>query len=126
MTIDEQLERTHHMFCGVNDGWRVTFCGYDVDINLDPQIYFTHMKKILQEITTFCLQWPYGVSRIVINCQLTEHSLILDRLKYIKQLTKNLEWMDELLHYLPHKKVIYDFSNIFVAFPLRMLQRQYT
>lgn len=36
LTIDEQLERTHHMFCGINDGWRVTFCGYNVDINLDP------------------------------------------------------------------------------------------
>ena len=83
------------------------------------------MKRISQEITAFCLQWPYGISKIVINYQLTEYSLILARLKYVKQLTKSLEWMDELLHYLPHKKVIYDFSNTFVAFPFRTLQRQY-
>ena len=55
MTIDEQLERTHDMFCGINNGWRVTLCGCDVDINLDPQIYFTHMERISQEITAFCL-----------------------------------------------------------------------
>ena len=46
MPIDEQLERTHDMFCSINDGWRVTLCRYDADINLDPQIYFTHMKRI--------------------------------------------------------------------------------
>ena len=123
MPIDEQLERTHDMFCGINNGWRVTLCGYDADINLDPQIYFTHMERISQEITTFYLQWPYGIPRIVINCQLTEYSLLLARLKYVKQLTKSLEWMNELLHHLPHKKVIYDFSNTFVAFPPRTSQR---
>ena len=84
MTINEQLEQTHHMFYGVNDGWRVTFCGYNVEINLDPQIYFTHMEKTLQKITTCYLQWPYRVLRIIIDCQLTEYSLILARLKYIK------------------------------------------
>ena len=36
MTINEQLERTHNMFCGINNGWRVILYGCDVDINLDP------------------------------------------------------------------------------------------
>ena len=46
MTINEQLERTHNMFCGINNGWRVTLCGCDAYINLDPQIYFTYMERI--------------------------------------------------------------------------------
>ena len=101
------------------------FCGYDVDINLDPQVYFTHMKRISQEITTFCLQWPYGIPRIVIKCQLTEYSLRLAKLKYVKELTKSLEWIDEILQHLPHNKVIYDFSDTFVAFPPRTSQQHY-
>lgn len=68
MTIDEQFTKTYDMFCRINNGWTITLCGYDADINLDPQIYFTHMERISQEITTFCLQWPYGIPRIVINC----------------------------------------------------------
>jgi len=43
------------------------------------------MDKSLQEIITFYLQWPYEVPKIVINYQLTKHSLTLARYEDIKQ-----------------------------------------
>jgi len=49
----------------------------------------------------------------------------LAKLKYVEELTRSLEWLDEILHHLPHNKVIYDFSNTFVAFPPRTSQRHY-
>ena len=56
LTFDDQVKNALYMFGHLNRGWNITHYGpYDVDVNLNPRVYFTHPGRLLQEITTFYL-----------------------------------------------------------------------